>query len=125
MKTNRMALTACMALVFANGAHGQFVTGHVFVAAFAGEECDPSQGFDVIVEIDPTTGATSPKTSVRRLACAHGAGRRLTARTVPPVVGDGCMALGCSFVMLSSRACWGPTRTGTSIPRHHEANSTP
>ncbi len=55
----------------------------------------------------------------------NGAGLRRTARTVPPAVCDGCVALGCSFVMLDSRTCWGPTRTGTSIPRHHEANSTP
>ncbi len=54
----------------------------------------------------------------------NGAGRRLMARTVPPAVCDGCGALGCSVVMLTPRTCWGPTRAGTSIPRHHEANST-
>jgi hypothetical protein len=56
--------------------------------------------------------------------CHNGAGRRLMAQTAAPAVRDGVVALDCSFVILP-RTCWKPTRTGTSLPRHHEANLTP
>ena len=55
----------------------------------------------------------------------RGAGRPVRARTVPPAMGAGSVSLSCSLVRLTPRTCWGPTRTGTSISRHHEANSTP
>lgn len=57
MKTKRMVLTACMALVFVSGARGQdqFTPGNIFVAGIFGEGCGFG-GNDIIVEIDPITG---------------------------------------------------------------------
>ena len=57
MKTKRMALTACMAMVFANGARGQdqFIPGNIFVAGVISEGCS-FDGDSIIVELDPITG---------------------------------------------------------------------
>ncbi len=55
----------------------------------------------------------------------NGAGWRLRARIVPPAGCAGFVALSCSCIMLTPRTCWAPARTGASIPRHQEANSTP
>ncbi len=61
MKTRGTLIVACVLLVLASGARGQdkFVPGHIYVAAVGGEECEPDMGNDVILEIDPVTGATS------------------------------------------------------------------
>ncbi|MCH9033157.1 MAG: hypothetical protein IID42_01470 [Planctomycetes bacterium] len=57
MKTKRMALTVCMALVFGSGARGedQFTPGNIFVSGVIGEGCNFG-GDDIIVEIHPITG---------------------------------------------------------------------
>lgn len=81
--------------------------------------------FNTLDKTDDKWDPLDPKQAYDDGHVRNGAGRRLMARTVPPAVCGGCGALGCFFVMLESRTCWGPTRTGTSIPRHHEANSTP
>ncbi len=83
------------------------------------------------VIIVPVSGAAvialalGPKQANNDWCFRNGADRRLMARTAPPAVCDGFVALGFSFVMLSFRTCRGPTRAGTSLPRLHEANSTP
>ena len=48
----------------------------------------------------------APKQAYNDGRSRGGAGRRLEARTAPTAVCDGCVALGCSFVMLDSRTCW-------------------
>lgn len=78
-----------------------------------GEDIDKYAPFDL-----------APKQAYDDWHLHNGAGRRLMARTVPPAVCDGCGALGCPL-SCKSRTGWGPVRAGTSIPRHHEANSTP
>ncbi len=77
------------------------------------------------VEVATRTQALDPKQAYDDGHFRIGAGRRLMARTVPPALCDGYVVLGCCFVILTPGTCWGPTRAGTSIPRRHEANSTP